>query len=67
MAFSCSSLFTVEPANDGKLRLVDVRTLTVAAEHPLPEGVRAHTMGQPRQQWYAAATDSCTIRRRASR
>ncbi|GAA2854572.1 hypothetical protein [Nonomuraea rubra] len=58
VAFSYPYLFTVEPANDGKLRLVDVRTLTVAAEHPLPEGVRAHTMGQPRQQWYAAATDT---------
>ncbi|MFC7100388.1 hypothetical protein ACFQQB_07865 [Nonomuraea rubra] len=38
VAFSYPYLFTVEPANDGKLRLVDVRTLTVAAEHPLPEG-----------------------------
>ncbi|MFD0471550.1 hypothetical protein ACFQ0B_27005 [Nonomuraea thailandensis] len=38
VAFSYPYLFTVEPANDRKLRLVDVRTLAVAAEHPLPEG-----------------------------
>ncbi|MEV0994440.1 hypothetical protein [Nonomuraea sp. NPDC050202] len=61
VAFSYPYLFTVEPANDRKLRLVDVRTLAVAAEHPLPTGVRAHRMGKPLQKWYAAATDTAFV------
>ncbi|GAA2215776.1 hypothetical protein GCM10009850_112440 [Nonomuraea monospora] len=56
VAFSYPYLFTVEPANARKLRMVDVRTLKVAAELPLPEGVRPQTMGKPLQKWYAAAT-----------
>ncbi|TYB54586.1 hypothetical protein FXF51_47600 [Nonomuraea sp. PA05] len=61
VAFSYPYLFTVEPANARKLRMVDVRTLKVAAEQPLPEGVRPQTMGKPAQQWYAAATDTAFV------
>ncbi|UBU11064.1 hypothetical protein [Nonomuraea gerenzanensis] len=61
VAFSYPYLFTVEPANDKKLRTVDVRTLKVVAEQPLPEGVRPQPMGRAPQQWYAAATDTAFV------
>ncbi|AQZ69828.1 unnamed protein product [[Actinomadura] parvosata subsp. kistnae] len=61
VAFSYPYLFVVEPADDRKLRLVDVRTMRVAAEHPLPAGVRAQTMGRRAQRWQAAATDTAFV------
>lgn len=56
VAFSYPDLFTAERANDKVLRVVDVETGRVTAEHPLPEGVRAQRMGDPDQKWYAAAS-----------
>ncbi|MDR8408293.1 hypothetical protein MTP10_06050 [Nonomuraea sp. 3-1Str] len=56
VAFSYPYLFTAEAANDKVLRIVDVETGRVAAEHPLPEGVRAQSMAEPDQEWYAAAS-----------
>jgi hypothetical protein len=56
VAFSYPYLFAVEPSNDKVLRVIDVERGSVAAEHPLPEGVLAHTMDQPDQKWYAAAS-----------
>ncbi|MFI6733333.1 hypothetical protein ACIBI9_10415 [Nonomuraea sp. NPDC050451] len=56
VAFSYPELFTAERANDKVLRIVDVETGRVTAEHPLPEGVRVQRMGDPDQKWYAAAS-----------
>ncbi|MFC4112001.1 hypothetical protein [Nonomuraea zeae] len=56
VAFSYPYLFTTEPANDKVLRVIDVERGSVAAEHPLPEGVLPHSMGEPDQKWYAAAS-----------
>ncbi|MGW0195268.1 hypothetical protein [Nonomuraea sp. NPDC003201] len=56
VAFSYPDLFTAERANDKVLRIVDVETGKVTAEHPLPDGVRAQRMGDPDQKWYAAAS-----------
>ncbi|MEV0344725.1 hypothetical protein AB0H88_03100 [Nonomuraea sp. NPDC050680] len=56
VAFSYPYLFTTDRSNDKVLRVIDVETGTVTAEHPLPEGVRPQRMGEPRQRWYAAAS-----------
>ncbi|MGP4103547.1 hypothetical protein [Nonomuraea sp. KM90] len=56
VAFSYPHLFAADRANDKVLRILDVETGKVTAEHPLPEGVRAQTMDAPDQKWYAAAS-----------
>ncbi|MFC5823992.1 hypothetical protein [Nonomuraea insulae] len=56
VAFSYPYVFTADRANDKVLRIVDVETGRVTAEHPLPEGVRAQSMDDPDQKWYAAAS-----------
>ncbi|MEV0385217.1 hypothetical protein [Nonomuraea sp. NPDC050643] len=56
VALAYPYLFTAERANAGRLRLVDVRTGAIAAEHPLPEGVRRQLIGDPDQKWYAGAS-----------
>jgi hypothetical protein len=56
VAFSYPHLFTADRANDKVLRILDVETGKVTAEHPLPEGVRAQNMDDPDQKWYAAAS-----------
>lgn len=56
VAFSYPYLFTADRANDQVLRIVNVETGRVTAEHSLPEGVRPQSMSDPDQQWYAAAS-----------
>ncbi|MFC4005902.1 hypothetical protein ACFOY2_01620 [Nonomuraea purpurea] len=56
VAFSYPHLFAADRANDKVLRIIDVETGRVTAEHPLPEGVRVQRMQDPDQKWYAAAS-----------
>lgn len=56
VAFSYPTLFLVDPSNDKKLLEYDVDAGKVTATHELPWGVRVHTMDQPYQIWYGAAT-----------